>query len=115
MEKIYKHKNRLFTIDDSVNPNIKITLNGTKRYGYVGIAPLTDGLYTWTKFSSEATEEGIIAKIVRRNRYYKNLKKVINALCKELIDDNKYDEELMMREERRQIARQKIAEFMDKL
>ena len=115
MEKEYKYKNRLFTINDSVQPNIKITLKGTKRYGYVGIAPLTDGLYTWTKFNSEATEKGVIPKIVNHKRMHNKLKKTINELCKELLDDNKYDEEMMLRGEHRKIARQRIVEFMDNL
>ena len=115
MEKIYKYKRRLFTIDDTAHPNLKITLNGTKRYGYVGVVPLTDGKYTYTKFDSEASCDGIITRIVRHDRRHKNLKKMINILCKELIDDNRYDEELMMREEHRQIAQQRIFNFMDEL
>ena len=115
MQKVYKHKHRLFKIDDSSHPNIKITLNGTKRYGYVGVIPLSDGIYTWTKFDSESTEEGIITNIVHHKRRHTKLKNAVNELCRELIEDNQYDEELILRAEHRQTARQKITEFMDKL
>ena len=116
MEKVYKYKRKLFVLDDSIcPPNIKITLNGTKRYGYVGIDPLSDGRYTWTRFDSEVTDDGIILRIQHHERFHKDLKKTINKLCKELLDDNQYDEEMILREEHRQTARHRISEFMDAL